>query len=129
MAELFIWVAVDSVIKMTKKDLFIEICWTGFIYLSTGPNFLSFNVSIFLFLCSHWWMLSEQACLPVWSQHGDLKASAMQRRWRLEYTGLTLLNQTFQRNKSESFNDLSSAVILKEKLIQIKWLCIFILVK
>lgn len=40
-----------------------------------------------------------------------------------------LLNQTFQSDKSESFNDLSSAVIQKEKQIQMKKLCIFILVK
>lgn len=32
----------------------------------------------------------------------------------------TLLNQTFQRDESESFNDLSSAVIQKEKQIQMK---------
>lgn len=29
--------------------------------------------------------------------------------------GFSLLNQTFQRDKSESFNDLSSAVIQKKK--------------
>lgn len=35
-------------------------------------------------------------------------------------TGFTLLNQTFQRDKSESFNDLSSAVIPKQNQIQMK---------
>ena len=53
-------------------------------------------------------------------QNGGRETSGPQGTRGFSHTRASLLNQTFQRDKSESFNDLSSAVIPKEKQIQMK---------